>query len=204
MIRLRGIAFVSLGVAVAVFGLKWQAAEMTGSLAMQANALEKLLNIATASLVVLTLLLRREALRPAAAERLAALLLAALIMYAGVSLTWQALAGEALAAGADFDHAGLLVSLLATVLNGAWGTLLVRTGQQFAAPAMIADGRHLQADVLGSLIVLAAAATQVAWLDASMALLVGLLLMWRAMQVACAAVRCRAHVSGLSATQPQH
>ncbi len=182
---LHGIALASLGVAVAVFGLKWQAANLTGSLAMQANAAEKLLNIATALLVLLSLLLRRNAARPAAAERAVALLLAALILYAGLSLMRQALAGGT--AGAAFDPAGLMVSLLATVFNGAWGMVLVRTGQRHAAPAMVADGRHLQADVLGSLVVVVAAATQLPWLDRSMALIAGGLLVVRAAAVARAA-----------------
>ncbi len=189
MNRLHGIALASLGVAVTVFGLKWQAAAMTGSLAMQANAAEKLLNIATALIVLLSLLLRRDTHRPAAAERLAALVLAGLIFYAGLSLLRQAPSGTPLSPG--FDSAGLVVSLLATMLNGAWGLVLVRTGMRYHSPAMVADGRHLQADVLGSLVVLAAAASQVSWLDQGMALAAGLLLMLRAAVVACAAVRCR-------------
>ncbi len=192
MKRLLSIACASLFVAMAVFAMKWQAAAMTGSLAMQANAFEKLLNIATALLVLFTLLLRRAPRQPAAAERLAAAMLGLLVLYAGLSLLRSAWT-QTMAPDQTFDHAGLLVSLLATALNGAWGMVLVRAGQRFAAPAMVADGRHLQADVLGSLIVLLAAAMQVDLLDRGMALIVGALLVWRGAQVLMTSARPLQH-----------
>ncbi len=182
MAKLRGIAVVSLGVAAGVFALKWVAADMTGSLAMRANALEKLLNIATAGIVLFALLSRRNARQPAPAERVASALLALLIGYAGLSLLQQALQATD-AAARTLSAAGFAASLLASMLNGLWGMMLVRTGRRYNAPAMVADGRHLQADVLGSLLILSGALLQTGWLDRMLAAGVALLLAYRAGQV---------------------
>ena len=191
MTKLRGIAVVSLGVAVGVFALKWAAADMTGSLAMRANAFEKLLNITTAAIVLLTLLARRDAHTPAVAERMASALLALLIGYAGLSLLQQAVTTTD-AAAQTLSATGFLVSLVASALNGLWGIMLVRTGRHYNAPAMMADGRHLQADVLGSLVILAGAALQVGWLDRVLAGTVSMLLLVRAVQVLRDALCCMA------------
>lgn len=182
---------VSLGVAAGVFALKWAAADMTGSLAMRANALEKLLNIATAGIVLLTLLGREDARTPTAGERLASALLALLIGYAGLSLLQQAFL-SAEAAAQMLSTAGFLMSLVASALNGLWGMTLVRTGRRYNAPAMMADGRHLQADVLGSLVILCGAALQVGWLDRALAGAVSILLLVRALQVLRDALCCTA------------
>ena len=45
---------------------------------------------------------------------------------------------------------GLALNALATVLNGAWSAVLIRTGRRLRSPALLADGRHLLADVVTS------------------------------------------------------
>ncbi len=182
MKKIRSIALASLGVAAGVFAMKWLAADLTGSLAMRANAMEKLLNIATACIVLASLLARRDAHSPTVAERLASALLALLIGYAGLSLLQQAVSA-ADAVAQTLSAAGLAVSLLASVLNGLWGMILVRAGRWHHAPAMVADGRHLQADVLGSLVILSGVMLQTSWLDRLLAVAVALLLFHRAWHV---------------------
>ena len=39
---------------------------------------------------------------------------------------------------------------VATVLNGVWSAVLIRTGKRIRSPALLADGRHLLADVVTS------------------------------------------------------
>ena len=36
------------------------------------------------------------------------------------------------------------------MLNGAWSAVLIRTGKRLRSPALLADGRHLLADVVTS------------------------------------------------------
>jgi cation diffusion facilitator family transporter len=45
---------------------------------------------------------------------------------------------------------GLEINLAATMLNAAWGAMLLRIGKRDRSPALIADARHLIADVVTS------------------------------------------------------
>jgi cation diffusion facilitator family transporter len=45
---------------------------------------------------------------------------------------------------------GLALNAGATVLNGLWSAVLLRTGRSLRSPALVADGRHLLADVVTS------------------------------------------------------
>ena len=49
---------------------------------------------------------------------------------------------------------GLAVNGCATVLNGAWAAVLLRYGRRWRSVALVADGRHLVADVFTSVGVL--------------------------------------------------
>jgi divalent metal cation (Fe/Co/Zn/Cd) transporter len=50
---------------------------------------------------------------------------------------------------------GLAVNALVTVVNAVWALALVRQGRPARSPALMADGRHLLADVVTSTGVLA-------------------------------------------------
>jgi cation diffusion facilitator family transporter len=80
------------------------------------------------------------------------------------------------------DAVGLGISALATVINAAWAYVLVRIGRRARSPALIADGRHLFTDVLstaGVLVgVLLVVLTGYRQLDAVLAALVGLAVLW--------------------------
>lgn len=45
---------------------------------------------------------------------------------------------------------GIALNAVATVLNAVWSAVLIRTGRRLRSPALIADGRHLLADVVTS------------------------------------------------------
>jgi cation diffusion facilitator family transporter len=45
---------------------------------------------------------------------------------------------------------GIAVNAAATVINALWGVLLLRNGRKLRSAALIADGRHLMADVVTS------------------------------------------------------
>jgi cation diffusion facilitator family transporter len=46
---------------------------------------------------------------------------------------------------------GIALNAVATVLNGAWCGVLIQAGTRLRSPALVADGRHLLADVVTSL-----------------------------------------------------
>ncbi|RMH54701.1 MAG: cation diffusion facilitator family transporter [Deinococcus-Thermus bacterium] len=151
---------LSLLVAGVVFGLKWVAYLLTGSVALYSDALESVVNIVAAGVALFAV---RVSKRPAdrnhpyghtKAEYLSAVLEGVLIVLAALAIVREAwprlLAPEAVA---DLGL-GLLVSLLASSLNALLGWFLVSRGRRARSPAVVADGKHVLADVLTSVGVL--------------------------------------------------
>lgn len=195
------LALGSLAVAVVVLALKAFAAWATGSIALLSDALESVVNVATAvaALVAVTL-----AARPAdaglpygyhKAEYFSAVVTGVFIALAALAIFQQAYLGFTGNHTFIADPLGLGVSLVATALNGGWAYVLVTMGRRQKSPALIADGRHLVTDVvstLGVLVgVLLAAATGFARLDAILAALVGLAVLWSGWEL------IRASIGGL-------
>ena len=85
------------------------------------------------------------------------------------------------------DPIGLGVSAFATAINAGWAWMLLRAGRKEKSPALMADGRHLLTDVISTVGVLAgvliAAATGLAQLDAILAALVGITILWSGWQL---------------------
>jgi cation diffusion facilitator family transporter len=187
------IALGSLAVAVVVLGLNAFAAWATGSIALLSDALESIVNVATAvaALVAVTL-----AARPAdaslpygyhKAEYFSAVVTGVFIALAALAIFQQAYAGITGDHSFTADPLGLSVSLVATALNGGWAYVLISMGRRQKSPALLADGRHLVTDVIstaGVLIgVVLAAATGFVKLDAILAALVGLAVLWSGWQL---------------------
>lgn len=182
------IAVMSLGVGAAVLALKSFAAAATGSIALFSDALESVVNVATA---VATLVAVRLAARPAnaslpygyhKAEYFSAVLIGIFIAVAALVIFQQAWTGFVSPRPFDADPIGIGVSVAATGLNAAWAWWLVRQGRKERSPALVADGRHLWTDVVstaGVLIgVMLAAVTGWGQLDAILAALVGVTILW--------------------------
>lgn len=182
------LALGSVAVALAVLALKLAAWWLTGSLALWSDALESVVNVAASGAALLAVRLadrpadRRHPYGHHKAEYFSAVLEGVLVIVAALSIAWSA--WEALAAPRmpAFSGAGLGVNALASVLNGAWGWLLIRRGRAMGSPALVADGRHLMTDVVSSATVLAglvlALATGWAVLDPLLALAVAGTILW--------------------------
>lgn len=182
------LAMVSIAVAFAVMALKYAAYVVTGSVALYSDALESIVNVATA---VAALIAVRVAERPAdrghqfghhKAEYFSAGFEGALIVLAAVLILLQAyhawLTPRALTAPAT----GLAINAAAAVLNALWARHLIVRGRAFRSPAIIADGWHLIADVATSAGVIAglllALATGWLFLDPLLAAAVALHILW--------------------------
>jgi cation diffusion facilitator family transporter len=116
------------------------------------------------------------------AEYLSAVLEGVLIVVAALLIIGEAYLGFAAPRPLDAPTVGLLVSMLASVVNGSWAALLIRVGRLRHSPALTADGWHLFSDVLSSLAVLAGVALAVltGWglLDPALAMLMALVILW--------------------------
>ncbi|MFD1510614.1 cation diffusion facilitator family transporter [Lacimonas salitolerans] len=182
------LAIGSVFVGLVVLALKTLAWGLTGSLALMSDALESLVNVATALAVIVAL---RVAQRPAdanhpyghhKAEFLSAVLEGVLIVIAAMVILREAYHGLMDPRALDMPLTGMIITGLASVLNGVWATILIRHGRAQRSPALVADGRHLMTDVISSAGVLIGIALAVLtgwlWLDPAMAALVAVNILW--------------------------
>ncbi len=171
-----------------VLGLKYAAFLLTGSVALYSDALESIINVAAA---VAALIAVRVSQIPAdedhpyghsKAEYFSAVIEGVLIVLAAFSIIREAYLALLNPREVKLSEVALLVSVLASVINGVWASLLLRRGRLWRSPALIADGKHLFADVISSIGVLVgvvlAAITGLAFLDPILAILVALNILW--------------------------
>jgi cation diffusion facilitator family transporter len=170
-----------------VFVLKLLGAFLTGSVGVLSDALESTVNIAAAAVMAWAISI---ASRPPdkehpyghdKAESLSSLLEALLIGVAAALVISAAINRFLNPKILEFSSLGLLVTILASLINYALGRYLVSAGQRLHSNALEADGQHVLADVVTSIGVLIGAflatVTRVAWLDPALALGVGLMLL---------------------------
>lgn len=187
------IAIGSLILGLVVLALKGLAYWVTGSIALLSDALESTVNLATA---VAALIAVRVAERPAdanhpyghhKAEFFSAVLEGVLIVIAALLILHEAWQGLQAPRAIDAPLEGLLINGLATVLNAGWCWVLLRHGRRARSPALVADGKHLLADVVTSAGV--AVGIGLAWLtgwwllDPLLAALVAVNILWSGSRV---------------------
>lgn len=176
------IALGSILVGLLVLGIKYLAYLATGSIALYSDALESLVNVATA---IAALLAVRLSMQPAdqnhpyghhKVEYFSAGLAGALIVVAAVMILREAWEGLRNPTMIEAPVEGLTLSVVASLINGAWCWVLIRQGRRLRSPALVADGRHLLSDVVTSVGVVAgvllAVLTGWAFLDPALAALV--------------------------------
>ncbi len=182
------LALGSIAVAIGVLALKAWAAQLTGSVALLSDALESIVNLATA---VAALIAVRLAARPAdasmpfgyhKAEYISAVIEGVFIVVAALLIFHQAWQGFLAPRAIDAPVEGIAISMVASVINGIWSVVLVRQGRKLMSPALEADGHHLWTDVVSSIGVavglVLVIVTGIAMLDAALAALVGLNILW--------------------------
>ncbi|MCW5696728.1 MAG: cation transporter [Bauldia sp.] len=200
------LALGSLVVGVVVFGLKYAAFLVTGSIGLYSDALESIINIGTALAALAAIWFAgkpADANHPyghSKAEYFSAVAEGVLIIVAAATILREAYNGlidppEIVEVGQ-----GLAINLAATALNAGWGILLITMGRRHRSPALAADGRHLMADVITSVGVvvgvLIATAFDVPVIDPIVAALVALNVLWSGWRLV------RASIGGLMDEAP--
>ncbi|MBR0673713.1 cation diffusion facilitator family transporter [Neoroseomonas soli] len=175
------LALSSVVVAVAVLALKGVAWWLTGSVALMADAMESIVNVAAAVAALAAVAyssLPADANHPyghAKAEYFSAVLEGALIIVAALLILHQAWGALASPHAPEQAKLGLGVSVLASGVNALWAMHLMRRGRALRSPALIADARHLWSDVVTSVGVVVGvglvALTGILWLDPLLAAL---------------------------------
>ena len=198
MTQVLKLAIGSIIVALGVLALKLWAAQITGSVALLSDALESIVNLATA---VAALIAVQLAARPAdskmpfgyyKAEYFSAVLEGVFIVVAALLIFYQAWQGFSAPSPLYAPFEGIAISMVATAINWVWSVVLVRQGRRLQSPALEADGHHLWTDVFSSLGVAAGLVLVVVtgqpMLDAALAVLVGLNILWSGSRLLAASV----------------
>lgn len=191
--RLRA-GWLSLGAGVVVLLVKLVAWRLTGSTAVLSDALESIVNVVAAALLLYSLHLARQ---PAdtnhpyghgKVEFFSAGVEGTLIGVASLLIIVESVRALLAARPLQQLDLGLVLVTAATGLNAVVGAHLIRVGQRAHSLALVADGRHLLTDVVTSLGVIAglAAVWATGWtvLDRLVALAVALQILRTGWQLA--------------------
>lgn len=169
-------AAVSVAASLAVLGLKFLAYVVTGSVAVLSDAAESVVNVVAANVALISLIV---AVRPpdaahqyghGKAEFVSSATEGALIFAGGVWILIAAVQRLLHPLPLQMLETGIGVLAVATVGNSLTAWYLMRVSHQVLSTALEADARHLEADVLTSIAVLAGMAlvrlTGWLWVDA--------------------------------------
>jgi cation diffusion facilitator family transporter len=182
------LALGGIAVGLLVLGLKYAAYALTGSVAFYSDALESIVNVATA--VTTFLAVRLSAMPPDAnhpyghhkVEYLSAVVEGVLIGVAALAILRKAYLGYVEPRPLEAPALGLALNGAASAVNALWCYALFHYGKRSRSPALVADAKHLLTDVITSAGVLAGVAlvatTGVLVLDALVAALVALHILW--------------------------
>lgn len=185
--------WLSIAAAIATIALKTTAYFYTGSIGLLSDALESLINLAAA---IIALVMIKIAAQPPdddhafghdKAEYFASGIEGTLIFLAAGGIIYTAIPRLLAPQPIENVGIGLIISLVATLINLIVGILLIKTGKQNHSIAVEADGRHLITDVWTSVGVILGVVSVglTGWLilDPIIALVVALNIVWTGFQL---------------------
>lgn len=187
---LKPYAWLSIATALATLALKCIAWLITGSVGLLSDALESIVNLAGATMALAMLSIAE---RPAdeghafghgKAEYFSSAFEGLLILLAAAAIAVAAIDRLAHPKALEQIGIGLIVSLLASLINLVVGRVLLLAGRRHRSITLEADAHHLLTDVWTSagviLGVAGVAFTGWLWLDPALALLVAINIVWTA------------------------
>ena len=186
--KLKLAAVTSIVVAGIVFGLKYLAYWVTGSVALYSDALESIVNLITAAVALYAIHVsaqpadRRHQFGHHKAEYFSAVIEGVLIVVAALLILHEAYDALVRPRMLSEPARGLAINGLATAINAGWSYFLLTWGRRQRSPALVGDGWHLLTDVATSIGVIVGLALAMAtgWqiLDPALAALVAANILW--------------------------
>lgn len=186
--HLRYPVVLSITAALVTLGLKFTAYYLTDSVGLLSDALESLVNLVTAITALLSIWYAARPVDPSHTyghekiEYFSSGLEGSLIIVAALGIGWYAVRRLMQPEPLQSLDLGLLVTLLASLVNFGVARLLLRVGRVSGSIVLEADGQHLMTDVWTSLGVVAGLGlvwlTGLTFLDPILALLVAIGIIW--------------------------
>ena len=165
----RRAAVVSLTVGVVLLAIKFTAYFLTGSAAIFSDALESIVNVLASGFAVYSIILahapadEKHPYGHGKIEFLAAGFEGGMILLAAVVILVQAIAELYRGETPGQLNFGLVLIVIAMIVNGAAGFYLIASGKRHGSITLEADGKHLLADAITSAAVLVALAIVKIW-----------------------------------------
>lgn len=188
MTKLIQYAIGSIFIGLVVLLLKYLAYAITGSSAFYADAIESIVNVVAACIAVIAIHIstipadENHQYGHTKAEYFSAVLEGVMIVIAALAIfrdAWLTLLSHHTL---QMPLEGLALNAVATAINATWAAILIYQSRKLRSPALEADGRHLNTDVITSVGVFTgvvlAQLTGWLWLDPAVAILVALNIIW--------------------------
>jgi cation diffusion facilitator family transporter len=182
------VAWGSLGISVIVLAMKAGAYWLTGSVALYSDALETVINVVAAIGALIALWFSAQpadANHPYGhqkAEYLSAVVEGGLVLATAIVIARSAWIGLQNLKAPDEPFVGIALNAAAGCINLVWALVLMRKGQAWKSPALVAGGKHIMTDVWTTGAVLVGFAlvplTGWLWLDPAVAALVAVNILW--------------------------
>ena len=187
---LKHYAWLSIAAAIATILLKGIAWKLTGSVGLLSDAIESFVNLAGALMALAMLTLAalpaddNHAHGHSKAEYFSSAFEGFLILLAALSIGYTSIERLINPRALEAVGVGLLVSVVASVINLATAKILMKVGREQNSISLEADAHHLMTDVWTSAGVIAGVGlvwvSDWLWLDPVIAMLVALNILWTA------------------------
>jgi cation diffusion facilitator family transporter len=191
--KLKRYAWLSIAAAIATILLKGVAWWLTGSVGLLSDALESFVNLAGALMALAMLSLAaapaddKHAYGHGKAEYFSSAFEGFLILLAAVSIAYTAIVRLLHPQAIEDVGVGLLVSVVASVINLLAARELLKAGRAYNSITLEADAKHLLTDVWTSVgVIIGVGLVWVSgwlWLDPVLALLVAANIVWTGWQL---------------------
>jgi cation diffusion facilitator family transporter len=190
----RRAAVLALVVGVILLALKFAAYIVTGSAAILSDALESIVNVLAGGFALYSIILAHQ---PAdrdhpyghgKIEFLSASFEGGMIIVAAIVIAARAIEKLITPTPVEGINLGLLLTILAMLINGGVGLFLIRLGKRSDSLTLESDGRHLMSDAVTSVVVVIVLIVlwwmpRLTWIDPVAALGVAVYIAWMAMGV---------------------
>jgi len=162
------VALLAIGVNLLLFAIKYFFSDLSGSIALKADAFHSLSDVVASSTVLGGLVIAKRKTRSFPyglykVENLASVGVALAILYAGYEIAMDAIHGGAV----ELQNVGATMAsvLCAMGVAFAYSAYATRVGREINSPSLVADAKHIGIDMFAGAAVLAGLAGSLAGLD---------------------------------------
>lgn len=162
------VALLAIGVNLLLFAIKYFFSDLSGSIALKADAFHSLSDVVASSTVLGGLVIAKRKTRSFPyglykVENLASVGVALAILYAGYEIAMDAIHGDAV----ELQNVGATMAsvLCAMGVAFAYSAYATRVGREINSPSLVADAKHIGVDIFAGAAVLAGLAGSLAGLD---------------------------------------